>query len=259
MAMGTDRNWLVCGTSRGYIGLWDVRYQVMAKLYRHECKSSINRLATCFTRLPQESNADVPRPYVFVAAGANEAAVFDVGSGACAQAFKVLGRECAGMRGDSLSRVEGCRRLPRLEDVALPSRVGGSVKSAVREAVGLNIPGNFTGAPCVRALMGRISERTGSSYLVTGSSDRKIIHWDFTSPSKCYGVSGYEGGDKMSVLGLDRRLFVSVPNGRGQAKATAGAVRPSNAHRDAVLDLKSLDRPRAMLSSGADGVVKVWR
>ena len=39
----------------------------------------------------------------------------------------------------------------------------------------------------------------------------------------------------------------------------AGAVRPSNAHTDAVLDLKGLDRPRAMLSSGADGVVKVWR
>ena len=66
----------------------------------------------------------------------------------------------------------------------------------------------------MRALMGRISE-TGSrtnSYLVTGGSDKKIVHWDFTSPSKCYGVSGVEGNDKMSVVGVNRSLFLGIPN-----------------------------------------------
>ncbi|GMH95852.1 hypothetical protein TrST_g6288 [Triparma strigata] len=260
LAMGTDRNWLVAGTSRGYVALFDVRYHMMVKLWRHECHGTINRLATCFTRLPQESAAEGPRPYVFVAAGKNEASIFDIGSGRCAQSFRMLGREFAGQRRDGLP--DAVTRLPKLEDVALPSRYGGSIKSATRMAMNMSLNAGLGAEPSVRALMGRISE-TGSrtnSYLVTGGSDKKIVHWDFTSPSKCYGVSGVEGNDKMSVVGVNRSLFLGIPNASsGGGKNMKGGVRPSNGHHDAVLDLKSLERPKAMLSSGGDGVVKVWR
>lgn len=70
MAMGTDRNWMVVGTSRGFVGLWDIRYQMMVKLYHHSSASPIHRLATCHTKLPQDtSSSSVVRPYIFVAAG----------------------------------------------------------------------------------------------------------------------------------------------------------------------------------------------
>ena len=113
----------------------------------------------------------------------------------------------------------------------------------------------------MRALMGRISD-SGSSYLVSGGSDRRISFWDFTSASRCYQISG---GEKISTTGVSRSLFLGIPN---VAKPSSnninpnmmkGGVRPKSGHEDSVLDLKSCERPRALLSAGGDGVIKVWR
>ena len=95
MAMGTDRNWMVAGTNRGYLALWDVRYGRMVKLYQHSARGPIHRLATCYTRLPQDSHSSSgsSRPYVFVAGGKNEASIFDVSTGECRQCFRMLGTE----------------------------------------------------------------------------------------------------------------------------------------------------------------------
>jgi hypothetical protein len=68
----------------------------------------------------------------------------------------------------------------------------------------------------------------------------------------------------------DSRLFVCRDNAAPPPEAASptdvplldqrGPVAPPTAHRDAILDLKSIDLPiKMMLSSSRDGVVKCWR
>ena len=126
----------------------------------------------------------------------------------------------------------------------------------------------------MRAIMGRISNH-GNSYLITGGTDTHIRYWDFTSPRSCYTVSGPHPGMPRPTYdapaaGDGSAFFVCTdhrappPDALDPADAPhlmqRGPVAPPSAHKDAVLDLKSIDLPlKLMLSSSRDGVVKCWR
>ena len=141
----------------------------------------------------------------------------------------------------------------------MPASPNAAIPSAMKLAMNLKLPAGLGHEPSVRALMGKISE-AGSSYLVTGGTDRKINFWDFTSASRCYNVSGIEGkGDKMSVLASSKSLFIGVPHQVQQGSQAKRITKPANCHMDSVLDLKGIDAPKAMLSCGGDGCIKVWR
>ena len=252
MAPGTDRNWLVAGTSRGYIALFDLRFHQPVKLWRHSAGSVVHRLATCFTKLPQDtSRASANRPYVFVASGKNEASVFDVGSGECRQCFRMLGQEYTGMSPQRLP--EDVLQLPQLENISLPRDPDSMIPSAARMAFNLDISAGLGPEPSVRALMGKISDRA-SSYLITGGTDRKINFWDFTSASQSYNVSGNDG--PTSVLPSNKSLFIEIPK-QAMAQGRGSQPRPQSSHTDAVNDLKGIDD--ALLSCGGDARIKVWR
>ena len=67
IALGSDRNWIVTGTSRGYLALWGIRFQQAVKLWRQSHGGPIHRLATSFVPPPQNwgsvtSNAARPSP-----------------------------------------------------------------------------------------------------------------------------------------------------------------------------------------------------
>lgn len=47
MTTSPDRNWVCLGTSKGFISLFDIRYQMPCKLWRHSAHSAIHRLACC--------------------------------------------------------------------------------------------------------------------------------------------------------------------------------------------------------------------
>ena len=47
LTVGPDRNWIAAGTNKGYIGLWDIRFNVMSKLWRHSSGSPMQRIARC--------------------------------------------------------------------------------------------------------------------------------------------------------------------------------------------------------------------
>jgi len=255
MATGTDRNWLVAGTSRGYIALFDLRFHQPVKLWRHSAGSVVHRLATCFTKLPQDSNrASANRPYVFIASGKNEASVFDIGSGDCRQCFRMLGKEYTGLRPQMLP--DHILQLPELENIPLPRDPDGIIPSAANMAFDLDMAAGLGHEPSVRALMGKISASAASSYLITGGTDRKINFWDFTSASQSYNVSGNEGNGKMSVLASNKSLFIEIPN-QVQAQGMGVQARTQSGHTDAVNDLKGIDR--AMLSCGGDARIKLWR
>mmetsp|Transcript_187 Transcript_187/g.262 ORF Transcript_187/g.262 Transcript_187/m.262 type:complete len:577 (-) Transcript_187:59-1789(-) len=282
MATGTDKNWIIAGTNRGYIALWDIRFQMMVKLWQHSSGAPVSRLATCYTTLPQDKNGDnnysgdERKPFMFVGCGKNEASVFDVTNGACRQCFRVLDPMLAYI--DQTLLPESCLTMPTLQNVDIPSNQSKPIASAVRNT--LNFNRISSSEPSVLSLMGRIGA-TGRSYLITGGSDRCLRYWDFNLPSRCYTISGfvhgqpaptYEGVNlfKTDETSVNQNLFLcrsrnaapnsDVPSSDLPHHLQQGLVRPENAHRDAILDIKSVDYPRkSLLSCSRDGVIKLWQ
>jgi len=266
MSLGTDRNWLVTGTNRGYIMIWDLRFQLLSKVWQHNSYGPIYRLATC-ARLPFESiHSAKPLPRVFVAAGNNEAAAWDIFSGGtCQQCFRVL--PPAKTPADSVTDTS----LPKLEEIDVPTHPNSLLLLKHDHGTRPLQP-----ASSIRTIMGRVSQEV-KSHLITGGSDSFIRYWDYSSSMKCYTISGYELGQPRSVFEKyvaetdeTNQLFVcrdasppspeTVPAQYRPLTEKRGIVRPPNRHSDAVLDLKNVDLPMKMiLSCSRDGVVKLWK
>ncbi len=47
MTIAPDRNWIAVGSSRGYVSLFDIRYNACSRLWRHSGEGPIHRLACC--------------------------------------------------------------------------------------------------------------------------------------------------------------------------------------------------------------------
>mmetsp|Transcript_30678 Transcript_30678/g.70222 ORF Transcript_30678/g.70222 Transcript_30678/m.70222 type:complete len:596 (+) Transcript_30678:3443-5230(+) len=287
LACGNDRNWCVCGTSLGYIALWDIRFQLLLKLWKHESNLPVSRLATSFTRLPQDNNTDTShKPYIFAGCGMNEASIFDLTDGACRQCFRTINDAQYYFR-DQKDLPDSQKSIPSLRTVELGAgRHGHDCRMLHASEVVRNIYSqNSTRATLgsgVKGLMGRISTDGGPSYLITGGSDRCIRYWDFQYPEKCYTISS--GGQIPSGNFSHRQpIYEKVDNGIDQtnlflcrnpppldnhAQSHLSASENSNAffypsnggHRDTILDLKSVDYPmKGLLSCSRNGVIKLWR
>jgi phosphoinositide-3-kinase regulatory subunit 4 len=260
LTVAPDRNWICVGTTKGYISLWDIRYNMMAKLWRHSSQSQIHRLACCkalprgpgYSGVPSSmtpgagSKDFVMQPtegaYLFVAAGANEAAVWGIPEGGdCFKCFRSIPISAAN---------EPIRPLPFLEDVSIPRHplapvnaaynVNMDATSLISNGFGSNSSSNSD--PSFRAIMGRISH-TGTSYLVTAGSDAMIRYWDFSSPSKCFTVSGLLPAQPRPILsaptsvqeGVYGRLFLSHDSALPSAEAILQAQLPQREGRGAQL------------------------
>jgi phosphoinositide-3-kinase regulatory subunit 4 len=68
-------NWLLLGTSRGILMLWDTRFFVCLKILTYPLKCRIWKLASCMRD---------PTKLIFVA-GENEITLFDISTGECLQ------------------------------------------------------------------------------------------------------------------------------------------------------------------------------
>jgi len=269
MAVGDDRNWLVAGTNRGYLALWDVRFQMMVKLWRHSSGAPVSRLATSFAQLPSTGEA---RPLIFMGCGPNEASVFDVSDGSCQQCFRVLDPELSYV--DQSSLPLSCSTLPALQNVRIPSISQDRILAAGTAISGITNGRLTPTEPSIYGLSGRVGT-SGQNYLITGGSDRTIRYWSFSDVAKCYNVSGIPLSQPRPTFesintGRNSRLFLCRPmpfpktgeveSSKIPRKLQRGAMRPENHHRDAILDLKKVDFPmNGLLSCSRDGVIKLWR
>ena len=273
MAVGHDRHWMVTGTNRGCLALWDIRYQKVVKLWQHSSAAPISRLATSFTALRPEKGYSEAHPHVFMGCGLNEVSVFDVFQGNCKQCFRVLDSNLCYVDQSALS--PDLVSLPQLHEVAIPSRSQRPLFSSA---------GTFDCLPCneritppeprISSLIGRLGTG-GQNFLITGGTDCNIRYWSFSSSSKCYTVSGlgncqprpaYESVDvgPSAKLYLCRQMPVArhgdMESRKLPRKLQRGQVRPENCHLDDVLDLKLLDKPsKGLLSCSRDSTVCIWR
>jgi phosphoinositide-3-kinase regulatory subunit 4 len=267
-AMGSDRNWIVTGTSRGFIALWDLRFQQILKLWHHSRSAPVNRLATSFVPPPQSwvgrggANSE-SRPFLFAACGPNECAMFDITDGSCRECFRTV---------DYASRFSNARldEMPRLQEVPLPTSTRRKVLAShgLSSRLGDVVSSSFRS---VNAMVGSIGA-SDHSFLITGGSDCRIRYWDFSVPSKCYVSSGIESVqprpsferidyDPSCRLMLCRQpptpSLSEVESSRVPRKLFQGLRKPENCHQDSIQDLKVVKS--GLLSCSRDCTVKLWR
>jgi len=284
LAIAPDRSWAVVGTSRGFIALWDLRYNLMCRLWQHSSASPIWKLACSksllgtsagnsgnvggFTNATSPALADTEGAYLFVAAGDGETSVFGLPeAGECIKCFRSVPLS------DSKNPL---LPLPVLTEIALPRHPGGVVSAAyeLSNAAKTYSYGNDTASAersCVRGLVGRTPV-----HLITAGGDKTIRYWDFKSPAKCFVVSGLEAGQPKATFeapvgdGLAGRLFVCYDSAMPSIDVTLpahlplrsdrGPLAPNPGFRGAVLDIKSVDLPiRGLLACSKDGVIKLWK
>ncbi|OQR91864.1 phosphoinositide 3-kinase regulatory subunit [Achlya hypogyna] len=286
MTHSSDATWLAVGTNRGYICLWDLRYQLLIRVWRHSSFHAIHRLEPCYV-LATTPEAARHSPLVYVAAGDSEVAVFDLSVGACRGVFRTLHTQV------QLSEADAC---PTLLHVQVPSRAKDVLASVLgpqsfSQALDEVAATSTTEEPTVRAIV------TPSEFsLLTAGEDRRIRFWDLRQPKKSLTVCGgdassfydsqdappgwwkLKGDEKVTKAELvwskmdpptihlcqdASSYFGDGAAGEGQtnpALERRGPIPPSPAHNDCILDLKLVDVNGPMIvSSARDGVVKVWR
>eukprot|EP00736_Rhodelphis_marinus_P006848 Rmarinus@m.22575 len=85
LAIDPAGQWLVVGTRRGYFSVWDVRFQLPVKTWRHPSGAAVHTLIphSVTVRHPRR-----PSAAVLAAVGPNEVNVFDIERGECGSIFK---------------------------------------------------------------------------------------------------------------------------------------------------------------------------
>lgn len=187
MTHSLDVSWFAVGTSRGFICLWDLRFLVLIRIWRHSSHRAIHRLKPCLGLPNTLSLEETSVPLVFVAAGDGEVAVFDLSIGACRAIFRTLQAQA--------SEAEACR-CPTLLHVPIPHRsrsVLGSFLGIYGIATAFDeISTTPLGEePSVRAMLcPSLHLRGMGDALITGGEDRQIRYWDIRNGKQSYTVCG---------------------------------------------------------------------
>ena len=278
MALGTDRNWILTGTSRGFLALWDLRFQQAVKLWHHSRAAPITRLATSFVPPPQmwvsrNLDASCVRPYVFAACGPNECGMFDITTGDCNQCFRAVGY------GNHPTHFSYAEDIPSLEEVPVSAASSGRralmTSGFLKNHSKAKNMASPTPLTSINAMCGSIGV-SDHSYLLTAGGDARIRFWNFADPSKCFVVSGQSSSqprpsfERMDVNGGRCRVMtcrqMASPNlnmGGGGASSLQSKklgrtlAKPENHHTEAIMDLKIVNK--AVISASRDCTVKVWR
>lgn len=165
---------------------------------------------------------------MFVASGINEAAVWGVPEGGeCLKCFRSVSMTAART---------ALASLPQLHDIPIPPHPlapfqGGHVQYMNRSSINTN-----TDTCSVRALVGRVSQ-SSSSYLVTAGTDRSIRYWDFSTPTRCFTLSGLDAAQPKPVYetppspGLRGKLFLCYDSAVPSVKATLQSQLPLREYR----------------------------
>lgn len=272
MTLGSDRNWLVTGTSRGFLTLWDLRFHNAVKLWRHSREAPITRLAAAFLPPPQTwgnriNAVNESKPFIFAACGSNESAMFDITDGSCRECFRTVSHEGGAMA----SNLED---IPSLQEVPISSSfsVGNSFLMTNGFANKNRSCLNPSPTKAINAMVGSIGAND-QSYLITGGGDSQIRFWDFSTPSRCHIVSGYSSihhrpaFERIDFTNPCRLMLcrqsklpsnINTVGTRISKKSAHGLQTNMNRHHsDAVLDLKIVNN--ALISCSRDCTIKIWR
>ncbi|KAL4390760.1 hypothetical protein AHAS_Ahas03G0177300 [Arachis hypogaea] len=258
VASGPCGNWIVSGSSRGVLTLWDLRFLIPVNSWQYSPACPIEKICL-FLPPPNGPPPPTSRPLVYVAAGCNEVSLWNAENGTCHQVLKSANYDNDAELSDRPWAL--ARHSSKLSSKSNHRR-NINPKYNVDE---LNEPPPRL--PGIRSLL-----PLPGGDLLTGSTDLKIRRWDHCSPKKSYCICGptlkgvgnddfYETKSSFGVQVVQetkkRPLTIKLT---AKVVLAAAATDPAGCHRDSILSLASVKlNQRLLLSSARDGAIKVWK
>ncbi|CAK9272337.1 unnamed protein product [Sphagnum jensenii] len=266
-------NWLVSGTSRGILTLWDLRFQVPVNTWQHPACSPVERMCVLVPGMVGTASSASARPFVYVAAGQNEVALWNAEDGTCHQVLRLASETATA---DTTSNIPAALSQPLSSSqcfrpgMNLDSRWNGGLKVAdfrIEELI--DPPPRLPG---VRALL----PLSGGAGLLTGGSDCRIRMWDHLRPEQSYSVCGptIKTSTTAEAPRFEQRAINGVrvvqevqgvesgsrTSSKSKTGLAAAATDSAGCHRDCILGLASAQtNQRLLISSSRDGAIKVWK
>ncbi|OBZ87474.1 putative serine/threonine-protein kinase VPS15 [Choanephora cucurbitarum] len=251
-SMLTDPNntWLLVGTMRGILTLYDLRFQIPLKSWLHPSKSRISALALVPPWLKAEAHEK--HHLVRIAAGKNEISVWDLENLQCLHVFAVKSgdEKTTGVLLEAYKALEA----PPDKDIltnAFTNNEANLVENSIRAVI----------SPCQ------------GSFMITGGTDRKIRFWDTSrieNSSVVLGLDLDEARPRYSTNTFENMTFYfefthtnrNQQHGYSQLSNSTNAVAQQQYlmrnHTDAITDILLTETPYPMIISGdRDGVIKV--
>ncbi|KAG0348375.1 Serine/threonine-protein kinase [Podila humilis] len=245
MVIDHQRTWLLLGTNRGVLTLWDLRFRIAIRSWVHPSKSRISRLA-----IHPESHPPSRSGKVIIASGRNEVSVWDLEHVECREIFGV--RNADEKKALSLDNFKASEPLSGSELLRTSFTSSDSNVSADQSVRAIIFP-------------------TDCEYMITAGADRKIRYWDTSRVDLSYIISGQEFQDAPPKYATRRfeglpvhyevtPLQSSKPRATGRSNViTVQQQQLLRNHLDAIMDIALTEFPCMMLISGdRDGVIKVF-
>lgn len=274
--------WLLTGSTRGVLSLWDLRFCLPVTSWRHPTGASIDALGAT-----DGSGAGVQAsgPVAFAAAGPEEVLVWDVATATCKKVLRVVSSSTAGRVGMTgrPGSASGRGSIPSALGAATPDLGGAADPLGRSRQLGvMDLRTLAARPPGVRALL-----PAAGAGLLTAGTDRAVRLWDCAKIENSYVVVGaspqtdvpsagsstalqgsysarvVKGVEVVEEHGNEAPLAPDSDAGPGGDRVTARAEeRVSNlCHQQSVTDMACVQGHAELLlvTAAMDGVVKVWR
>ncbi|KAL4538852.1 hypothetical protein Ndes2526B_g02870 [Nannochloris sp. 'desiccata'] len=259
-------NWIVTGTTRGALSLWDVRYLLPVSTWKHPKGESVDAMALRRATVPSSSTGEAP--LVYVAAGNNEICAWDAVSGSVKEVLRVN-------NGDAPQTLPDFLAAPAqdvIDGAGDPLARGRQLGATELRTLAARRPG-------FRALLCGVG-----SQLLTGGTDCAVRCWDMASLQQSYmvvaaprtpqnhnSIPQWEYNTTMvdQITVTEERCVVikvpSKPTAEGQKKQLLAARWWDGAsavcHQQTIVDLAQVEGHAEPLlaSASVDGSINIWR
>ncbi|KAF9586481.1 Serine/threonine-protein kinase [Lunasporangiospora selenospora] len=245
MVIDPHRAWLIVGTNRGVLTLWDLRFKIAIRSWVHPGRSRISRLV-----IHPEPHPPARSGKIIIASGRNELSVWDIEHDDCREVFGV--RNADDKKALSFDSFKATEPLSGSELLRNSFTTNDSNVSADQSVHAIICP-----ADC--------------EFMITAGADRKIRYWDTSRVEISYVISGHDAQDpppKYATLKFEglpvhyevTPLQSTKPRLSGRSNViTVQQQQLLRNHLDAIMDIALTEFPCMMLISGdRDGVIKVY-
>ncbi|KAG0049019.1 Serine/threonine-protein kinase [Gryganskiella cystojenkinii] len=245
MVIDHHKAWLLVGTNRGVLTLWDLRFMVAIRSWVHPTKSRISRLV-----IHPEPHPPSRSGKVIIASGKNEVSVWDLEHIECREVFGV--RSADDKKALSFDSFKATEPLSGSELLRNSFTAGDSVVSTDQSVRAVIFPPDCDS-------------------MITAGTDRKMRYWDTGRVEISFVISGHDAHDPHPKYATRRFEGLPVhyevmpvqstkPRTGGRSNViTVQQQELLRNHLDAINDIAITEFPRMMLISGdRDGVIKVF-
>jgi phosphoinositide-3-kinase, regulatory subunit 4 len=222
-----DSNWMVTGTKRGFLTLWDLRFKLAVDFWRIGT-SSINSIGVIPNLLIENA------PSLCIGNDSKTISLWSLEHKKITKSFNI-----------------GFQEIPQSTNESKMDPYG------LEELKGLNSKENDS----TKAIY--VCPETGN--FITGGSDRRIRYWNVSSPENSYAIVKQFPNEKFlytkkTLTDSMTQSIEEIPKTDRQSKKSGFSSSVPVSHLDTVTDIKVVTQSQnsILVSSSRDGVLKMW-